>query len=87
MEMAKVTKGVSLNPESMMSPTPGAGHLITQDQARCLVARCIEEGISEGRDEGRVEDWLSEEFGFRVGDVNELTVQQFKVAMAYLDGG
>jgi hypothetical protein len=86
--MAEVNKGVgvSLNPDSMVTSTPTADHLITRDQARYLVAKCIEERISEGRDERKVEDWLGEEFGYHVGDVSELTKWQFQVVMAYLEG-
>ena len=51
---------------------------ISGAQAAFLKARGIAEGISSGRDEHWIEDWLFNEWGINVDDVEDLTVGQFK---------
>jgi hypothetical protein len=69
----------SLNPDTFRHPIPTSGDdTISAAQASYLKAKGIEEGISTGLDEHWIENWLYEEHNILVGDVEDLTRDQFQ---------
>jgi hypothetical protein len=68
----------SLNPSSFSSPpSRSSGTPISRDQRAFLIAKCCEEGISNGIDLHLIEEWLYASFGFDVDDVGDLTREQY----------
>ena len=55
-----------------------AGVVAAMQHLDDLKAKGIEAGVSSGYDEHWIEDWLFGEWGFNVGDVEDLTRGQFK---------
>jgi hypothetical protein len=70
---------VSFAPDSFQHRSPRS--TITQAQANLLKARGIEEGISDGHDEHWIEEWLLDEFGIDVENVEDLTVEEFELVL------
>ena len=54
-----------------------ATRTISRSQRAYLIARCIEEGISDGLDERLIETWIFESFSWDVEDVGNLTREQY----------
>lgn len=70
----------SLNPDTFHHPAPVAAgsDTISAAQAAYLKAKGIGAGISTGLDEHWIENWLYEEHNILVGDVEDLTRDQFQ---------
>lgn len=69
----------SFNPSTFHHYIPPAGSdLISAAQAAYLKAKGIEANISSGLDEHWIENWLYEEHHILVGDVEDLTRDQFQ---------
>jgi hypothetical protein len=81
---------VSMRPSSFQPGGPGRNtdsDPISSAQAAYLKAKGIEEGISDGFDEHWIENWLFDEWGFSVGDVEDLTRGQFREVLEDMGWG
>lgn len=68
----------SLNPSTFTGKPDTSSRLISPAQRAYLIAKCIEEGISDGIDLHLVEAWIFASFGYDVEDVGDLTRAQYE---------